>query len=119
MREQYMRCGEGFIICYSITDRCFPLAIVRIMTIILSSKRQRLFLLLLQAQLQRGGGVPQPDRQGARLRRGPRHPRRQQGGEEEKDDDQEEYADDCSPLANYAMMIFGCKGISLSLSQRV
>ena len=21
MREQYMRCGEGFIICYSITDR--------------------------------------------------------------------------------------------------
>ena len=22
MREQYMRCGEGFIICYSITDRC-------------------------------------------------------------------------------------------------
>ena len=23
MREQYMRCGEGFIICYSITDRYF------------------------------------------------------------------------------------------------
>lgn len=21
MREQYMRCGEGFIICYSVTDR--------------------------------------------------------------------------------------------------
>ena len=21
MREQYMRCGEGFIICYSITER--------------------------------------------------------------------------------------------------
>ena len=21
MREQYMRCGEGFIVCYSITDR--------------------------------------------------------------------------------------------------
>ena len=54
----------------------------------------------MQAQLQRGGGVPQPDRQGARLRRGPRHPRRQQGGEEEKDDDQEEYADDCPLLAN-------------------
>ena len=40
MREQYMRCGEGFIICYSITDRYYPLAIVRIMTIILSNKRQ-------------------------------------------------------------------------------
>ena len=100
MREQYMRCGEGFIICYSITDRYYPLAIVRIMTIILSNKRQCFFLFLLQAQLQRGGGVPQPDRQGARLRRGPRHPRRQQGGEEERDDDQEEYADDCPLLAN-------------------
>lgn len=21
MREQYMRCGEGFMICYSVTDR--------------------------------------------------------------------------------------------------
>ena len=21
MRDQYMRCGEGFLICYSITDR--------------------------------------------------------------------------------------------------
>lgn len=21
MRDQYMRCGEGFIICYSVTDR--------------------------------------------------------------------------------------------------
>lgn len=21
MREQYMRCGEGFLICYSVTDR--------------------------------------------------------------------------------------------------
>ena len=38
MREQYMRCGEGFIICYSITDRFYPLAIVRIRTIILSAR---------------------------------------------------------------------------------
>ncbi|KAI8419864.1 hypothetical protein MSG28_008491 [Choristoneura fumiferana] len=21
MREQYMRCGEGFVLCYSVTDR--------------------------------------------------------------------------------------------------
>nr|CAH7766486.1 unnamed protein product [Callosobruchus chinensis] len=21
MRDQYMRCGEGFLICYSVTDR--------------------------------------------------------------------------------------------------
>ena len=88
---------------------------------ILSNKRQWLFLSLLQAQLQRGGGVPQPDRQGARLRRGPRHPRRQQGGEEEKDDDEEEFAaqtivpEDEIFLVNYAMMIFGCKGIPLCL----
>ena len=34
MREQYMRCGEGFIICYSITDRLVVMMMVVIMMMI-------------------------------------------------------------------------------------
>ena len=49
MREQYMRCGEGFIICYSITDRyCI---------FMFSATSLRLHYKLIQAQLQRGRRV--------------------------------------------------------------
>ena len=47
MREQYMRCGEGFIICYSITDRCVTALILisaRSLTRLPSTQRSFLFV---------------------------------------------------------------------------
>ena len=44
MREQYMRCGEGFIICYSITDRCGSAVILAARSLTRLPSTQRSFL---------------------------------------------------------------------------
>ena len=51
MREQYMRCGEGFIICYSITDRCVTALILisaRSLTRLPSTQRSFLFVRIVR-----------------------------------------------------------------------
>ena len=54
MREQYMRCGEGFIICYSITDRCVTALILisaRSLTRLPSTQQSFLFASFVSTSL--------------------------------------------------------------------
>ena len=52
MREQYMRCGEGFIICYSITDRCGSAVIsARSLTRLPSTQQSFLFASFVSTSL--------------------------------------------------------------------
>ena len=80
MREQYMRCGEGFIICYSITDRLVVMMMVVMMMVlmiivmlIVLTAICSFTLYTFQAQFQRGGRIQEPDCESESIRRGPGH----------------------------------------------
>ena len=74
MREQYMRCGEGFIICYSITDRLVVMMMVMIIVMLIMLTAICSFTIYtFQAQFQRGGRIQEPDCESESIRGGPGH----------------------------------------------
>ena len=76
MREQYMRCGEGFIICYSITDRLVVMMMVVMMIIVMLIVLTAICnftIYTFQAQFQRGGRIQEPDCESESIRGGPGH----------------------------------------------